>query len=39
MGFLGGDQSLLTQQPDTVARGIVDSIRCFFQAANVQEND
>jgi len=37
MGFIGGDQTLLRQQPDTVARGITESIRCFFQAANAQE--
>lgn len=30
LGFLGGDQSLLTQQSDLVARGVVDSILCFL---------
>ncbi|MCB0190157.1 MAG: N-acetylmuramoyl-L-alanine amidase [Caldilineaceae bacterium] len=34
MGFLGGDQGLLQEQPETVARGIAESIRCFFQSAN-----
>ncbi|MEZ4870320.1 MAG: N-acetylmuramoyl-L-alanine amidase [Caldilineaceae bacterium] len=31
MGFIGGDQALLTQQPNTVASGITASIRCFFK--------
>jgi N-acetylmuramoyl-L-alanine amidase len=30
VGFIGGDQALLTQEPDRVARGITNSIRCFF---------
>ncbi len=30
MGFLGGDQTLLTSQPDRVAQGIAESIRCFL---------
>ena len=33
MGFLGGDQTLLTQQPDRVAQGVADSIRCFLDGA------
>ncbi len=39
MGFIGGDQALLVQQPDTVARGVAESIRCFFQAANAQKSE
>jgi N-acetylmuramoyl-L-alanine amidase len=31
VGFIGGDQNLLTQEPDRVARGITNSIRCFFE--------
>ena len=31
MGFLGGDRQLLTEQADTVARGIADSLLCFLQ--------
>lgn len=34
MGFIGGDQALLVEQPETVARGVTESIRCFFQSAN-----
>jgi len=30
MGFLGGDQTLLTQDPARVARGVADSILCFL---------
>ncbi len=30
LGFLGGDQALLTTQVDVVARGVVDSILCFL---------
>ena len=30
MGFLGGDQALLTQQPQAAAQGIADSILCFL---------
>jgi N-acetylmuramoyl-L-alanine amidase len=30
LGFLGGDQLLLTQDPARVARGVVDSILCFL---------
>jgi N-acetylmuramoyl-L-alanine amidase len=33
MGFLGGDRALLTQQPDLVAKGIVDSLLCFLAPA------
>ncbi len=29
LGFLGGDQELLTAQTDRAARGVADSIRCF----------
>lgn len=32
MGFIGGDQQLLQQRPNTVARGITASIRCFFES-------
>lgn len=31
VGFIGGDQELLVQRPDLVARGITASIRCFFE--------
>lgn len=31
VGFIGGDQTLLTQEPERMARGITDSIRCFFE--------
>jgi len=31
VGFIGGDQALLVQEPDRVARGITNSIRCFFE--------
>jgi N-acetylmuramoyl-L-alanine amidase len=37
MGFIGGDQDLLVNRPDTVARGIQESIRCFFQAEDAPE--
>ncbi len=30
MGFLGGDQALLTQQSDRVAQGIAESLECFL---------
>jgi N-acetylmuramoyl-L-alanine amidase len=30
LGFLGGDQELLTMQADRVARGVADSIHCFL---------
>lgn len=31
IGFIGGDQTLLVEEPDQVARGITASIRCFFE--------
>lgn len=31
VGFIGGDQILLVEEPDQVARGIIASIRCFFE--------
>lgn len=31
VGFIGGDQTLLVENPDQVARGITASIRCFFE--------
>jgi N-acetylmuramoyl-L-alanine amidase len=31
LGFLGGDQTLLTQDPARVARGVADSILCFLE--------
>jgi len=31
VGFIGGDQTLLVQEPERVARGITNSIRCFFE--------
>jgi len=30
LGFLGGDQRLLTRSPQLVAKGVTDSILCFF---------
>ena len=30
MGFLGGDQALLTRSPKVVAKGVTDSVLCFF---------
>ena len=32
MGFLGGDQTLLTQQPDRVAEGIRASLSCYLES-------
>lgn len=34
VGFIGGDQTLLVDTPDQVARGITASIRCFFEREN-----
>jgi N-acetylmuramoyl-L-alanine amidase len=31
LGFLGGDQTLLTTQADRVARGVADSLLCFLR--------
>ena len=31
MGFLGGDAHLLTQEPERVAAGIIESINCFLE--------
>lgn len=31
IGFLGGDQALLTQQPERVAHGIAEGLICFLQ--------
>jgi N-acetylmuramoyl-L-alanine amidase len=31
LGFLGGDQILLTQDPARAARGVVDSLLCFLE--------
>ena len=31
LGFLLGDRDLLTQHPDTVARGVTDGILCFLE--------
>ncbi len=31
LGFLLGDRELLTQHPDTLARGITDGIRCYLE--------
>ncbi len=30
-GFLGGDQDLLVKRPEVVAKGITDSLICFFE--------
>ena len=34
LGFLGGDQKLLTQQPERAATGVAESILCFLVATN-----
>lgn len=31
LGFMLGDRELLTEHPDTVARGITDGVRCFLE--------
>lgn len=31
LGFLGGDQALLVEQPEVVAKGVVDSLLCFLE--------
>lgn len=31
LGFLGGDQSLLVNQPELAAKGVADSILCFLE--------
>jgi len=31
-GFIGGDQALLVERPATVALGITESIRCYFES-------
>lgn len=31
MGFLGGDQRILTQQPERVAQGVAASLLCYFE--------
>lgn len=36
VGFIGGDQQLLTQHPESIARGITTSIRCFFEREAIQ---
>jgi N-acetylmuramoyl-L-alanine amidase len=36
VGFIGGDQKLLVQRPDLIARGITTSIRCFFEREELQ---
>jgi N-acetylmuramoyl-L-alanine amidase len=33
-GFIGGDQQLLVKDPERVARGIIGSIRCFFESSS-----
>ncbi len=32
VGFIGGDQQLLVERPATVALGITESIRCYFES-------
>lgn len=32
VGFIGGDQQLLVERPATVAQGITESIRCYFES-------
>lgn len=36
MGFLGGDQALLTQQPDRVAEGVSASLLCYLESQSHQ---
>ncbi len=38
MGFLGGDQALLTEHPETVARGVVESILCFLNPEEISSS-
>jgi len=37
LGFLGGDQELLTERPEIVAQGVVASLRCFLTEAGTKE--
>lgn len=37
MGFLGGDQELLTTQQERVVQGVADSLFCFLSSVPVQE--
>jgi N-acetylmuramoyl-L-alanine amidase len=39
MGFMGGDQSLLTQEQARVAEAITDAILCFLQPEALQPQD
>lgn len=34
LGFMTGDRGLLVQQPDLVAKGVVDGLICFLRGAN-----
>ncbi|CAN5810699.1 hypothetical protein BH10CHL1_BH10CHL1_10390 [soil metagenome] len=38
-GFLGGDQDLLVNRPDVVAKGITDSLTCFFEQDQPRKAD
>lgn len=37
LGFLGGDQELLTGRPEVVAQGVVASLRCFLAGADTDD--
>jgi N-acetylmuramoyl-L-alanine amidase len=37
MGFLGGDQELLTRQPARVARGVFDSLICYIDSTESRD--
>ena len=39
MGFLGGDQALLVHRPEVVAKGITDSLICFFEKSQPGQVD
>lgn len=39
LGFLGGDQVLLTTQTDRVARGVADSLLCFLRGETTNPPD
>ena len=36
-GFLGGDQDLLVKRPDVAAKGIIDSLICFFEKNQLEK--
>lgn len=38
LGFLGGDQTLLVERPDTAAQGVAESLLCFLQEESEPTN-